>query len=243
MVKGFSDLLIFCMTTALCNVWPQHIVFFGCIMIFLSCTKPTNRGIIFDIQCICKLTERFFALGFLVDTCELCVIGLLLVYTSGVETISASIIALYCSWSSHLPAVLYNFLVFSRNLRLYKALLLNYWSTPMATMYFISCSVCSNPLIIKYYCSNESKSNITFITLINALDIAHFVSWEIFPSIWKHIYSFPGLCSVYGHGLVVVEIVSPKEEERIFFGGGDIIWLWIIIIFAIRITMMVGALI
>ena len=56
------------------------------------------------------------------------------------ETIYASIIALYCCWLSHLPADLYNFLMFSRNICSYRALLFNDWWIPMATICCFSCS-------------------------------------------------------------------------------------------------------
>ena len=46
--------------------------------------------------------------------------------SSGVEPITYSIIALYYCWSSHLPADLYNFLVFPRHQCSYKALFINY---------------------------------------------------------------------------------------------------------------------
>ena len=119
----------------------------------------------------------------------------------------------------NLPTVFYNFLMFSIHICSYKALFLNDWSNPMATMCFSSCLDCNNPLIITHFCSNKSISNIAFRTFINALDLSHCAAWEIFPSILKHIYSFPGRCSVEDHGVVAVVIVSPKEEERNFFRG------------------------
>ena len=79
----------------------------------------------------------------------------------------------------------------------------------MATMCFTSCSSCKKYLIITH-CSNDSISNIDFITLINALDLAHCAAWELLPSVWKHTYSFTGGGSVDDRGVVVVDIVSPK---------------------------------
>ena len=87
----------------------------------------------FENQC-----RGFIAILFLVDTDGLVSIGLFLVHPSGVETIAAPIIALYCCLSLYLPAVLYNFLKFPSHVCSYKALLLNDWSTPMETMCFYS---------------------------------------------------------------------------------------------------------
>ena len=107
--------------------------------------------------------------------------------------------------------------MFSRNLCSYDAHLINYWSTPMATMYFSSCLDYNNPLIIIKYFSNESIANIDFKTLINALDLEHCYTLETPPSIRKHRYFFPVVCSLDNCGVVLVLIVSPKEEERELF--------------------------
>ena len=97
----------------------------------------------------------FLALGLLLDTYGFGVPGILLVHTTGVETIDASIIALYCCRFSRLPAVLYNFLIFPRHLCSYKSLLLNDCLTPMSTVCFFSFLDYNNPLIITHFCSNE----------------------------------------------------------------------------------------
>ena len=83
----------------------------------------------------------------------------------------------------------------------------------METMYFSSFSEYNNSLIITYCCSNESISNFSFRTLINTLDLVHCAAWALSPSILKHIYYFPGGSSVEYRGVVVVVVVSPKEEE------------------------------
>ena len=57
----------------------------------------------------------FQALGFLTVVGFMGDIGLLLVNPSGVETIEASRMSLNCCWPSHLPACLYNLLMFSRH--------------------------------------------------------------------------------------------------------------------------------
>ena len=137
MEKILSVLLVYsCMTTALWKFWTQHIAFFDCLMLWLRCTKTPNNSLMFDFQCICKLMELFLSLQLLVVTDELGVVEMLLVNLSGVETSAYSIITLYFCWSSHLPVVLYNFLIFSRHICSYKVLFLNCWSIPMATMCF-----------------------------------------------------------------------------------------------------------
>ena len=73
----------------------------------------------------------FLALGFLIGVDFMREIELLSVNPSGVETIAASRISLNCYWSSHLPACLYNVLLFSRHLCSYIALLLEDCSTLM----------------------------------------------------------------------------------------------------------------
>ena len=96
MVKSLSGLFIyFCMTTAISNVLSQNIACLYCIFICLSCIKPTNIILMFDIQCLCKLTECFLYTRFSVDIYGLGFIGMLSVYPSGVYTIYASMIALY----------------------------------------------------------------------------------------------------------------------------------------------------
>ena len=41
----------------------------------------------------------------------------------------------------------------------------------------------TTPLIITHCCSNDSISNIIFITLINAIDLTYFYEWALSPSI------------------------------------------------------------
>ena len=133
----------------------------------------------------------FIAMEFLVDTNGLGVIRLLLVNPSGFETSAASNISFYCCWYSYLPAVLYNFLMFSIHLCLHKSLLLNYWSIPVSTICFSSCSECNNPLIITYFCSN-----IAFKTLLMLL-IYHIVMHGHFSLPFGNIYIIFQLESVW----------------------------------------------
>ena len=48
---------------------------------------------------------------------------------------------------------------------------------------------------------------------MNALDLSHCAEWEISPLILKRIYYFPDGGSVDYCGVIVVVILSPKEEE------------------------------
>ena len=78
----------------------------------------------------------------------------------------------------------------------------------------------NKPLIITHYFSNESISNISFRTVMNALDLEYCSAWDLYPSILKHRYHFLGVGSVGDRVVVVVVIVYPKEEERkLFFRG------------------------
>ena len=98
----------------------------------------------------------FWALGFLVGVDGMGGMGLLLVNPSGVETIAASRISLNCCWSSHLPACLYNLLMFSRHLCSYIALLLKDRWIPMVYAWYFSRGDCKIPLRTTHFCSNVS---------------------------------------------------------------------------------------
>ena len=58
--------------------------------------------------------------------------------------------------------------------------------------HFFSQSDCNNPLRMTHFCSNDSISRIKSITLVNACDLEHCVSWAVLPSIWKQRYYFTG---------------------------------------------------
>ena len=117
-------------------------------------------------------------------------IRLLSVNSSGLETIYASVMALYCCLSSRLPVYLYNFLIFSRHVCLYKGLLLNNWSISMVTIFYFSQSDCNNPFIMTHFYPNDLTSSIKSVSLVNAFYLPYCAEWEDFPSIWKQIYSF-----------------------------------------------------
>ena len=97
-----------------------------------------------------------------------------------------------------------NLLIFPRNLCSYIARLINYWSTLMLTICSFSCSEFKNPLRMTHLCSNDSISIVKSINLVNALDLTHCASWEVFPSIWKQRYYFPGVGRFWSGLLVVI---------------------------------------
>ena len=109
--------------------------------------------------------------------------------TYRVETIDASRMAWYRCLSSHLSAVLYNLLMFSRHMCSYIALLLKYWSIPMVAIYCFIQYDCNNPFKTTHCCSNDSIPRIERITLVNELDLLHCAEWAYPPSIWKQRYS------------------------------------------------------
>ena len=100
------------------------------------------------------------------------------------------------------------------------SLLLKDILTPMVTICCFSCSDCNNPLIMTLCCSNESILNNDFRTLVKALDLAHCATWTVLPSVWKYRYYFTGKGSVDEFFVVLVVIVSPKQEElQLFYLG------------------------
>ena len=85
----------------------------------------------------------------------------------------------------------YNFFMFSVHLCSYISLLLNYWYTPMVTIFCFGRSYFNNPLRTTHFCSNYSISIIGSITLVDALDLSYCTAWADFQSIWKQRYYFP----------------------------------------------------
>ena len=143
-------------------------------------------------------------------------IGILSVNYSGVETIEASKIVLYCCLSSHLPADLFNFLMFFRHICSYRALLLNDCYNPNCSLFFSRWDWIK-PLMMIYFCSNDSISNIVTITLFNALGLSYCYARTVFPSIWK-IHSFPCEGIFDKFGAVVVVLQSSNEVKlQLFF--------------------------
>ena len=68
--------------------------------------------------------------------------------------------------------------------------------------------------------SNDSISNIALRNFIKALDLAPCADREILPYALKYRYYFPCIRSVDEFGVVVVFVVSPKQEELQFFFPG-----------------------
>ena len=138
-----------------------------------------------------NLLIDFLLLGFLVMPDVPDAIGVLSVRPSGVETMAASIMALCYCWSSHLTEDLYNFLVFSKKICLWRALSLKNWSTPMATIDCVSCSGYNTPFRMTHCCSNYPILRTASTNLINALDLELWAAYAVLSPVWKHRYSFP----------------------------------------------------
>ena len=81
--------------------------------------------------------------------------------------------------------------MFSKNLCLLKALLLNYWSTPMVNTCFFSHYYVNNPLRMTHLCHNNIISKIESTTLVNTLYLVHFDAQAVLTSIWKQRYYVP----------------------------------------------------
>ena len=125
-------------------------------------------------------------------------IGLSSVNPLVVETIAASRISLNCCWLSHLPDCLYNFLMFSRHLCSYIALLLKDWSISMVCTWSFSYVDCNIPLSSTHCCSNVSIERMESITLVIILDLIHLAAWSVLPLFWKHIYYLPTRVNIVG---------------------------------------------
>ena len=111
-------------------------------------------------------------------------------------------------------------MVFSIHLCSKEALLLDYWSTPIVSIFCFSCLDWIRTFIMINCCSNYSIPNIVSINLANALDLAHCFYWIVFPSVWKQIYYFPGGGIFNKFGVAVLVFVSFTEVELWFFFWG-----------------------
>ena len=87
---------------------------FNLIDLRLDLAAPTWRVAVlfFTYNMLVKRHSDFLAIGFLTGVDVMGYTGLSLVNILGVETTLASIMTFNCFWSSHLPACLYNFLMF-----------------------------------------------------------------------------------------------------------------------------------
>ena len=155
-------------------VWPRRFAIFdhNTLPVFIALRFVLVAPIL-QIEVLC-LTSNFFAnlrsdflvLIFLLDTYVLGVIGLLSVHPSGVETIYASIIALCCCWSSHLPAFFITSWFFT-DIYVHKKNCYLMIDQPQWQLFvFTVVWTCNNPIIITQCFSNESISNIAFRTFI-----------------------------------------------------------------------------
>ena len=134
-VKRFFDLLIYLrMSPPLRNTGPQHTTSSGFFAVYLAAQNlwTVVFGLNFNVSK--NWCSDFLALGFFTVTDFLSDIGLFSVNSLVVVTIDALIMELYCCWSLHFPEDLYNFLILSRHLCSYIALLLNGWSNTMVTI-------------------------------------------------------------------------------------------------------------
>ena len=136
-------------------------------------------------------------------------IVLLSVNPSVVETIAASRMYFNCCWSSHLPACLYNLLMFSRHLCSYISLLLKDWWMPMVCTWYFSRSYCNIPFSTTHCCSNVYIDRTESITLVIILDLIHLAAWSDLPSFRKHIYFLP----TGGNTVGMLEVNSLEDVE------------------------------
>ena len=113
------------------------------------------------------------------------------VIPSVVETMDDSMMDIYCCWLLHFPEYFHNFLICSKHTCSYWALLLNYWSTPMVTIYCLPCSGFNTFLGMTNYCSNYPIEIMVSTTFIRTLYLEHCSYQAVVPSVWKQIYYFP----------------------------------------------------
>ena len=125
--------------------------------------------------------------------------GLLWVNPSELKIIAAARIYLNCCRPLHLPACLYNFLMFWKYLCSKISFLLNDWSIPIVFTCYLWRVYSNIPLSTTHCCSNVLIQKTESITLVIILDLIHLAAWAVLPSLWKHIdYLFTG-----GNSLVV----------------------------------------
>ena len=175
-----------------------------------------------------NIHSDFRALGFFVCVDVIGDIGLLSVNTSGLETIAASIISFCYFWFSHLPACLYTFLMFSRHLCSYIALLLKDRWIPMVCTWSCIRGVCNIPLSTTHCYSNVSIEITESTTLVIILDSIHLAAWSDLPSFRKHIYSLTTVGNIVG--VLEVNVLEDVEEIRFEWCFG-VEWLLYIYIF------------
>ena len=133
--------------------WIEHNILPALIALCFYLSAPNlHKSVLCLISNALKNRQiDFLALNYFTVTYFLGDIWLLLVNPSGMETIAASVIALYCCWSLHLPAVLYKLLMLSIHICSFITLLLNDWSNPMVTFCCLISSDCNNPLTMAHF--------------------------------------------------------------------------------------------
>ena len=94
----------------------------------------------------------FLAHGFLVMHNTDNDIIMFLVRSSGVDTASASMVDFYCWWLLQLPEDLYNLLIFSKHLCLWRSLSVKDWYNPIVTISCLSFSHCNNTFSMTHLC-------------------------------------------------------------------------------------------
>ena len=162
----FNTFIDFGMAASFWYTAPQHTACYDCFALWFSSIYIRSKevfGLMSNVSVNWRsdfLTKYCFAGTDCPDD-----IGLFSLNSSGVDTMLASIIDLYFCLSSHFSDNLYNFLMFSRHLCSYKALLLNYRFTPIITICCLSRYDCNNPLRM-IHCLNEPISRILSITLV-----------------------------------------------------------------------------
>ena len=109
--------------------------------------------------------------------------GLLSLHPYGVDTKDVSIMVLYCCWTSYLPAILHNLLMFSKYLYSKHLLLLKYLSIPIGTICSINCSGCNIDFIINIVAKMYQRQKLNANSFFNALDLAHCAVLSVFKKI------------------------------------------------------------
>ena len=115
--KGFLGIFVyFCMTAALCNFY--HNTLTALIALWFALAAPNLRTTILCLKSNASgiWQSDFLTKGFVVGSVWMGEIGLFLFHPYGVENIDDWRMAFNCCWYSHIPAVLYNFLMISRHL-------------------------------------------------------------------------------------------------------------------------------
>ena len=166
-----------------------HYIILDLVSLCLDLSAPTRQIAVFFFasNMVVKRYSDFLELGFLTGVGFMGDIVLLSVNTPRVETIASSRISLTCCWSSHSPAYLYNFLMFSRYLCSYIELFLKDRWIPIVCKWYFSRSDFNIPLSTTHCCSNVSIERTESITLVIVLDLIHLAAWSDLPS-FKNTY-------------------------------------------------------